>query len=212
MKRHTNKNLKIFGSLVAILAMVAVLGSFAVPTWAADTKSAEADVEFTFEPTLTLEVSNEGTTNMGEVSAWQSKEADSFSVTVGTNNAKGFYLSATAGTKENGPDLKSSAGDAIRHLTPGDSNKSNVGELDDNSWGILVEKGVAAVSNGHYWGLPTDIGGSDMAAQAAAGTKLLDTDSADGDKSVDVKVGVKLGTIKPGTYQGQLNFYAVTKD
>ena len=211
MKRHTNKNLKIFGSLISILAMVALLGSFAMPTWAVKSNKAEADVQFTINPTLTVQVSGTGTTDLGTVQPMQTKEASAFTVTVGTNNAAGFYLSATSGTTTTS-DLKADgvAGYSIKHLASTDAGKATVGDLSDNSWAVKVTGGLSAVSTGKYIGLPQEEAG-DTATKAAAGTKLLDANNASGNKQVGVQVGVKLGMLPPGTYTGQLNFYAVTK-
>lgn len=211
MKRHTNKNIKILGAVVAVLAMTTVVVEFAMPTRAAKTDSSTADVQFTINSTLNLQVGGDGEVTIDNVQPGQSGASESFDVTVGTNSAAGYYLSATAGDQTSSDMTSDTSEEKITHLSSADEGKE-LAELTDNSWAVLITGADSSVSVGKYIGLPQEIGGDNVADRAVAGKKLVDASAPDNSKKVSVKVGVKVGdTLDTGTYKSYLNFYAVTK-
>ena len=206
MKRHTNKNIKSFGLGLIVLALLAVGAvSFCLPSWAAETKKQEVDVKFTFNPTISLTVSEE-TIEISGLSAGTAGESKPVTVSVATNNANGYYLSATAGTKEGNTDLVSKAGNGkFTHLDS--SASSELTAMKDNTWGVAYAESGSDIAASKFKGLPLD--GAD---NGATGTRLLEASSAADNKSVQVKVGAKAGaTLPAGTYTNKINFYAVSK-
>lgn len=212
MKRHTDKNKQYFGvGGLLVLAVVGAVGLYVNPTWALN-KTSEATVNFAFNSTLTMQVSGGGKLDIGDMGAGTAKESQDIGITIDTNNAGGYYLSATAGNQTTSDFTSDTASGRITHLAEADAGKDKVDALSDNTWAVKVTGGDSGVSNGKYIGLPQDIGGSDKNAQAAGGKKLVDASGPSTAKKVDVKVGIKVGSTLPsGTYKTYLNFYAVTK-
>ncbi len=241
MKRHTNKHIKSLGLVLAILALGAGVGSFISPTWAQTVEcskdkvsvaaedgttcatvddtglkaTAEADVQFTFNSTITLTINgkSEGVDGItiGSLLPGATGESDPVTVKVDTNNATGYKLTATAGTKSTNTDL--SGGGLTFKFTMltceqdncSDENGQELSAMSDDTWGVAFVEGEGSFGTTKYTGLPQD-----QDDQGATGKELLSKDapSAEGN-SVQVKVGAKAGaTMQPGTYTNVINFYA----
>ena len=205
MKRHTNKKIKNFGLGIIVLALLTVgVVGFCIPSWAVN-KTQDVDVKFTFNSTISLTVSEE-TIEISGLSAGTAGESEPVTVSVATNNANGYYLSATAGTAGGNTDLASEAGSGkFTHLdSEADSELTAMG---DNTWGVAYAAGDADIAKSNFTGLPIDGGDN-----GESGKKLLETTSATDNKDVKVKVGAKAAaTLPAGTYTNKINFYAVSK-
>lgn len=206
MKRHTNINIRKIGLGVFVLAILLFGGvAFCQPSWANVTKTQDVKVRFTFNSTLNLSVSQD-TITIGSLASGTVEESEPVTISVATNNAGGYYLSATAGTKGENTDLvNSSTSTKFTHLGS-DASKTAKDELEDNTWGVAFTDGGSEVFKS-YTGLPLD--GGD---EGASGKKLLETTTAADSKNVKLKVAAKAGAAQAaGTYTNKINFYAVAK-
>lgn len=203
MKRHTNKNIQIFGLGLAVLALVAGVWSFCQPSWA-ETKTEEVDVQFTFNSMINVTASA-SSMSIGSLAPGTVSESEAITVTVSTNNVSGFYLSATSGEKATNTDLTGTNGGKFTHLAQEAS--LDKGGITDGYWGVRYAVGAADINSSKYTGFPQDKGDN-----GAGGKKLIDADNLSGDKAVKVQIGAKAAaTQAAGTYTNKINFYAVTK-
>ena len=207
MKCHTTKKQTwIFGILFVFTA--AIFGTVSVKfVNAAETKKQEVDVKFTFNSALSLTIDKQGIT-ISDLLPGNSKESEPAKLTVETNSANGFYLSATAGTKGGTSDLTGNNGGKFTMMAT-NANKATIGAADDSTWGFAYVQGTNGdLSKSAFNGLPVDVDNN-----GSSGTKLIDAASNTAEKVVKFKVGAKAGPTTPaGTYSNQLNFYAVAKD
>ena len=207
MKRHTNTKNGIFGLIAFSLMMV--LGVAAVqPTWAEMKKTQDVDVQFTFNSTISLTVDQQKMT-IESMNSGMASDSSEIVLTVDTNNASGYYVSATAGTQETSTDLKSEDEDlsAFKFAILGvNDSKKTAQEMDDNTWGIACAPGAEAdLSSQPYFGLPQD--GKD---NGATGKQILTSQDWKGEKKVKCRFGIKASpTMAAGTYKNVVNFYAV---
>ncbi len=227
MKR-SNKYIKRVGvGLLSLTLLGGGVAAFINPTWAEvktatvqecndeqhpDYKlcgSTEVDVQFTFNSSITVSVSQE-TISIDSLTPGTAGESDPVTVTVATNNATGFKLTGTVGTKgaeEVANTDLAADGLATKFTLLAEDANSTKDTIADNSWGLAFAKSEEDINTSTYNGFKADAGDD-----GATGTVLLDTDGPDGDKTVQVKVGAKAGaTMLPGTYQNVVNFYATTK-
>ena len=206
MKSHTKTKNGIFGMIA--FGLMLVLGVVAVcPTWAA-TKTQEVDVQFTFNSTISLSVDQQKMT-IESLNSGMASDSSEIVLTVDTNNANGYYVSATAGTQETNTDLTNAdpAASAFKFAILGVSDsKKTAQEMDDNTWGIACAPGEGTdLKSQPYSGLPKD--GKD---NGATGKKILTEQNWNGEKKVKCRFGVKASpTMAAGTYKNVVNFYAV---
>lgn len=207
MKRHTKTKNGIFG-LIAFGLML-VLGVTAVhPTWAVMTKTQDVDVQFTFNSTISLTVDQQKMT-IESMNSGMASDSSEILLTVDTNNASGYYVSATAGTQETSTDLENEDEElsAFKFTILGvEDSKQTAEEMDDNTWGIACAPGAETDLNSQpYFGLPQD--GKD---NGATGKQILTAQDWKGEKKVKCRFGVKASpTMAAGTYKNVVNFYAV---
>ena len=162
-----------------------------------------ANVEFTFNPTITVSLSSPDLTiaNLAPGS------------TSDSNAGYGYYLSATTGSAGGNTNLTNTA-DNTYNFASLTSNATNLNAIPDNKWGYSysTDNGTTWISgdNGSalagYNGLPLDADDS-----GATGVKLLSSDSFATSGSVQFKIGARASSDQAaGTYTGTVNFYAVT--
>ena len=189
-------------SAVSILALFCYWGSTSALTYEDST-----DVEFTFNPTISVSLSSANLT-ISNLTPGSSSDSNTVTVTVSTNAGWGYYLAATTA----GNNLVNSNNSSYK-FTNISSNKASLSNFSDNTWGYTYStdngttwvSGDAGSTSTGYNGLPVD--GSD---NGATGVKLLNPSSYNSSSSVKFKIGAKAsGTQASGTYTGAVNFYAV---
>lgn len=174
-----------------------------------------ANVQFTFNPTLSVSVS--GDLVIESLAPGASADSNIITVNVDTNSAYGYYLSATVGTKTGGTDAlvnSSNNGSVFSNLT---SNAFSLANFSDNYWGYSYStdsgtnwiSGDVGSSSTGYNGLPLD-DNDGTGPLGYGGVTLIDADSAANSSSVQFKIGAKASFSQPaGAYTNTVNFYAI---
>lgn len=199
MIRHTNKKTKLFGVLFGLAVLGLTIGAANVSA-EGKTATEEVPVQFTFNSTLNLTVSEDNMT-ISQLAPGLTAESNTVTLTVDTNNASGFYLSATAGGENT--DLTSSNGSKFTSMAA----ESDLSSAANQTWGFAYAVGSADLAASKYNGLPLD--GKD---QGATGKKLINANNPSADKTVKCKIGAKAGpATAAGTYTNVVNFYLVAQ-
>ena len=175
------------------------------------------DIEFTFNPTVSVTVSGDLVIN--DLTPGTYSDSNIVTVTAGTNTPHGFTLMATAGTNATssttGTKLVNTENSnyAFDNLT---SNKADLASFSDSTWGYSysVDNGTTWISGDNdsavagYNGLPQDTN-TDASARGNGGVTLASTNT-NASSEIKFKIGAKAATSQPsGTYQNVVNFYAV---
>lgn len=175
-----------------ILLSTLICGIIAVAEANAATYQDRAQVKFTFNPTLTLDLSSTSL-SIDELLPGTSRDSNSIDITVDTNNIGGYTLSATVGDVSN-------TSTSLVH-TDGSATFSSVGygsfsSLADGKWGYSTDSGE------HYSGLPLYNDGY--------GATLAYTNGASPSDTTSFLIGAKAAADQPlGTYSNVVNFIAV---
>lgn len=175
-----------------ILLSTLICGIIAVAEANATTYQDRAQVKFTFNPTLTLDLSSTSL-SIDELLPGTSRDSNAIDITVDTNNIGGYTLSATVGNVGN-------ASTSLVH-TDGSATFSSVGygsfsSLADGKWGYSIDSGE------HYSGLPLYSNGY--------GATLAYTNGASPSDTTSFLIGAKAAADQPlGTYSNVVNFIAV---
>ncbi|MBR3052461.1 hypothetical protein IKG60_02475 [Candidatus Saccharibacteria bacterium] len=190
--------------LVAVLGMVSVCCSGKA---GAVTYQDTVDQEFTVNPTISVSLS--APISIDELTPGDSADSNVVTVSVATNAGYGYYLSATAGAAN-----LVNTENSNYTFTSITSNLASPANFQDNEWGYAystnggstwVSGDVGSAVTG-YNGLPIDTGGN-----ADAGVKMVDANAYATTGSVQFKIGAKASAVQAaGTYNGTVNFYAVT--
>ena len=192
--------------ITALVSIIAVSQSTSALTYQDST-----DVEFTFNPTININLSSTDLV-IPELTSGSSSDSNEVTVSVSTNTGYGYYLSATAGTKTGNTSLNNTL-DSNYKFTNLTANAPSLSAMPDNSWGYSysTDNGTTWVSGDTgstmtgYNGLPLDNDDS-----GATGIKLVSTDSFTSSSSIKFKIGAKSApTQAAGTYTNTVNFYAV---
>ena len=172
-----------------------------VPNTSALTYSSNVDVGFTFNPTVSINLS--GDLLINNLAPSSSADSNTVNVTVTTNNANGYTLLATAGTSSTDTNLTNTTNSSYKFTSI--STTSNLSSLTtNNTWGFSY-----STNNGSTWsnytGLPKD-----NDDEGATGKQLAKTTSQSQNLPIQVKIGAKAGPEQAaGTYTNVINFYAV---
>ena len=175
------------------------------------TYQTDVDVEFTFGPTLNLELS--AADFFIDLLPGNYSDSNIVTINVNTNAAYGYTLYAAAGdgvTYANTNIINSSDSDPSTNKftsLPTSASYSSMSSAGDDTWGYSY-----STNNGSTWvnysGLPycTPVSGD-----CTQGASLITTTNAADSKSIKFKVAAKASITKPaGTYRNVINFYAVT--
>ena len=177
--------------------------------------SSSTDIQFTFSETLSMSVS--GDLVIEDLAPGSSADSNVITVSIDTNSAYGYYLSATVGTKTGGTDAlvnSSNNGSVFSNLT---SNAFSLANFSDNYWGYSYStdsgtnwiSGDVGSSSTGYNGLPLD-DNDGTGPLGYGGVTLIDADSAANSSSVQFKIGAKASFSQPaGAYTNTVNFYAI---
>ena len=210
-----------------------VISLIGVNAVSAVTYQSNVGVNFTFNPSISLSVSDN--LNVDNLTPGNSSDSNIITVGVTTNSVAGYTLSATVGNKTDASTALTNTANSSYTFTnlattPGVA--ANLSAFGDNKWGYSYCKdtvtncgsggsatwisgsvgidGAAGSSVAGYAGLPLD--NNDNASERGMGgiTLINTTSSADSD-SVQFKIGAKAGSTQPaGTYTNTINFYAVS--
>ena len=197
---------------------IITLGLLNTITASALTFQNNANVEFTLNPTINITLSSNDLI-IDNLAPGSASDSNIITATVSTNAGWGYYLSATANTSGGNTNLthETSSTDVFTSLS---SNAPDLPSMPDNTWGYSYCNNTTDCSNSTNWisgdtgsaiagynGLPLD--GNDS---GATGVKLLSTNSfSTSTSSIKFKIGAKAAnTQAAGTYNGTVNFYAVT--
>ena len=162
-------------------------------------------VSFTFNPKLTLTLSSSNLV-ISNLAPGTSDNSNEIAITVSTNAAYGYNLSATVGnsTTYNNRDLTHTSGSSAGKFSSiaFQSNPSNYTSsfTTDNTWGYSIDSGTK------YNGLPLYSDTTNIAT-----LKSTDTTPATGTDTVNFLIGARASTTQPtGDYKNVINFIAVT--
>lgn len=165
------------------------------------TYSSNVDVGFTFNPTVSINLS--GDLLINNLAPSSSADSNTVNVTVTTNNANGYTLLATAGTSSTDTNLTNTTNSSYKFTSI--STAANLSSLTtNNTWGFSY-----STNNGSTWsnytGLPKD-----NDDEGATGKQLAKTTSQSQNLPIQVKIGAKAGPEQAaGIYTNVINFYAV---
>lgn len=196
--------------ITAIIAVTIVFGGYRS---SAMTYQDKTDVQFTFNPVVTIELS--GDLIIPDLAPGTSSDSNIITVVAGTNDLHGYTLHSTVGNASNNyTDLRLDNNDAANKFTNLTTNRTSLSDFTDNEWGYSYSNdggttwisGDVDNSTSGYAGLPLF-----NDANAAAGVKLADTNGPT-QTNLKVKIGAKASPGQPaGTYTNIVNFIGVAK-
>ncbi|MBR3246281.1 hypothetical protein IKF87_00125 [Candidatus Saccharibacteria bacterium] len=205
-------------SLTTLLISLFIFGMGLSDNADALTYQSGVGVNFTFNPTITINVGGDLVIN--ELTPGSSADSNIISVGVTTNASYGYNLSATVGQK-NGTDALVNGSDSTKtftNLSTTAGTASALSNFGEDTWGYSysVDNGsnwlsgsIGSTASG-YAGLPLDNNNNANERGKGGVTLISTTDPADS-KSVRFKIGARASQSQPaGTYTNTINFYAVT--
>ena len=190
-------------SAVLVAVVVGMFGFGALPA-SALTYSQAVDVSFTFNPTISINLSSADLL-IDELVPGSVKDSNVITVGVSTNNGFGYTLSANVGN-DSTYDTRS----LIRSDDDNEFTSIDVGSVlnnltTDNSWGFSSKLSGDSTEWASYSGLPLYSDTNNTAT-------LIDTSSSAGSSPVDFKIAAKASSdIPSGVYRNVINFIAVAK-
>ena len=197
-------------SIILILTLT-IVSLFTVSHTSALTYQTKIDQDFTINPTISVSLS--GNLVIDNLMPGDSSDSNIVTVNVATNAGYGYYLTATTGTAGGNTNLVNTDNNNYT-FTSLASNASTLANIPDNKWGYSYStnggstwvSGDTGSATTGYNGLPLDNDDN-----GATGIKLVDTNSYSGTSSIQFKIGAKASNTQAyGTYNGIVNFYAVT--
>lgn len=155
----------------------------------------EAALEFTFEPVLTLTVSDPDLI-ISNLNPGVSRMSNTIDITVETNSVGGYLLSATTGNAQNATrNLVLDASHYFESIATG----ASVSTLSDGTWGYTIDNGTSYSGIALYTGTATTVNSSNGPVNAATGTTQF-------------AIGAKASAVQAsGNYTNVINFTAVAK-
>ena len=152
------------------------------------------DVEFTFEPTLSIGLSAQ-VLKIDDLAPGSTGTSNGVTVTVNSNNVTGYTLSAQVGSSTNTTsDLTVDSNHAFTSLAVGSS--VALADFEDSTWGYVIDSGA------NYSGL---------ADYESEGWTQLKKTITSGDTSTLFQIGAKAaGDQVAGNYTNKINFKVVT--
>ncbi len=183
------------------LSSMAFLSIIFVNNSSALTYSSNVDVGFTFNPTISVNLS--GDLLINNLAPGSVSDSNTINVTVATNASQGYVLTATSGTKTTNTDLVNQTNSAYKFSSIA-TNADLANLTTDNTWGFSYSSDSGSTWS-NYSGLPKD-----NDDEGATGKQLLSTINPSDNKTIQFKIGAKAATDQAaGTYLNTINFYAV---
>lgn len=225
-ERHNKKKSTLLLGFVIICFLSLLCLILRSSSTSALTYSSDLDVNFTLNPTISIQLSSPSDLVISELAPGSYADSNIITVGVNTNSTYGYQLSATVGSK-NGTDAlvnSSNSNYTFRNLTSGASSLSSFG---DNTWGYSYCYSTAAECREHseYWvygnrgsafsgygGLPLD-NNTDPSQKGKGGVVLINPSSLNDPNqtdSISFKIGARASVSQAsGSYSNTINFYAV---
>ena len=192
----TKRFLKISIGAVAVLAGFGVVGN--LNRTAALTYQDNVDLQFTFEPSLTIDLSSD--LIIEDLAPGSASDSNVITITTSTNNVTGCTLSASTGNGTTYTDTKLINGTAYFTSLATDANISGLNNINTGYWGYAYSS-----DNGTTWsnysGLP----------YYSTTPKELAVTNTNGTSSINFKIAAVADSWQAsGEYNNVINFYAVT--
>jgi len=171
-------------------------GVFVAGSAGAITETREVDVQFTFNPVLTVSLSSADIL-ISDLVPGGVKNSNEIGVTVETNNSFGYLLTATVGNTENDSrNLVHTNGAAVFSSIEVGSSLSALAT--DSTWGYSVDSGTT------FSGLPK--------WDDATGVAELNSSTGAAEETTNFLIGAKAAAGQlAGDYSNVINFFAVSK-
>ena len=199
MNKCTRGHVWIIGLLIA--TMGGGLSNFPV---SALTYSQAVDVSFTFNPTISINLSSADLL-IDELVPGSIKDSNVITVGVSTNNGFGYTLSANVGNDSTYDTRSLIRSDDDNKFTSIDVGSALDNLTTDNSWGFSSKLSGDSTEWASYSGLPLYSDTNNTAT-------LIDTSSFAESSPVDFKIAAKASSdIPSGAYKNVINFIAVAK-
>ena len=206
--------------LINIISIMAILlsGLFVCDhSTSALTYQSNVDVGFTFNPTISLNLS--GDLIINNLTPGTASDSNIIDVTVATNASQGYNLLTTVGVKGGTSSLVNSSNNSytFTNLSTTPGTVSSLANFTDDTWGYSysVDNGTNWISGSTgstasgYAGLPLD--NNDNAEERGnGGIALISTTNPADNRTIKFKIGAKASQSQAsGTYTNTVNFYAV---
>ena len=181
------------------------------------TYQSNAEVGFTFNPTISLNLS--GDLVISNLAPGTASDSNIIDVTVATNASQGYNLLITVGVKGGTSSLVNSSNNnyTFTNLSTTPGTVSSLANFTDDTWGYSysVDNGTNWISGSTgstasgYAGLPLD--NNDNAEERGnGGIALISTTNPADNRTIKFKIGAKASQSQAsGTYTNTVNFYAV---
>ena len=207
------KNYKLLAFSITILLSYFLYVEFT----SALTYQSSADVNFTFNPVISLTVG--GDLLINNLTPGNSSDSNVIDVSVTTNASYGYVLSATVGQKNGTDSLVNTSNNTytFTNLSTTAGSAATLNNFTDNKWGYSysVDNGtnwisgsVGSTASG-YAGLPLD-NNNNAEDRGLGGVTLIDTSNPADNKTIKFKIGAKAAnTQAAGAYTNTINFYVV---
>ncbi len=184
-----------------ILSNMIFLSVLFISDSSALTYSSNVEVGFTFNPTISLNLS--GDLLINNLSPGSVSDSNVINVNVATNASQGYVLTATSGTSTTNTDLVNQTNSAYKFSSIA-TNASLSNLTTDNTWGFSYSED-SGTNWSNYSGLPLD--NND---EGATGKQLISTINPADNRTLQFKIAAKASSSQAaGTYQNTINFYAV---
>ena len=186
---------------IITLVLVIIMLSFINTTFtSALSYQSNVGVGFTFNPTLSVSISPSNLV-IDNLTPSITADSNAITVSVATNAAYGYTLSATVNGDNNcnNSNLTHANGTSVFSSIATDASLSSL--TNDNTWGYSYKNNIASTPAwSNYSGLSNEVG------------KVLFNTDSNSNGSIDFKIAAKASNTQPsGAYTGTINFTAVTK-
>ena len=188
----------ILSLIILILSSINIINTFTyIPNTSALSYQGSAEIKFTFNPTLSINISSSDLV-IDNLTPGTTSDSNIVNVSVATNASHGYTLSATVGDSlHNNTNLthtnSTNAFDSIA------TNSSLPNLTTDNTWGYSYK-----LSNNTNWNNYSGLSNE-------TSKTLVNTDSQIA-KPIDFKIAAKASSTQPsGTYTNTINFIAISK-
>jgi uncharacterized protein (TIGR02145 family) len=165
------------------------------------TYSSNVEVGFTFNPTISVNLS--GDLLINNLSPGSVSDSNTINVNVSTNASQGYVLTATSGTNTTNTDLVNQTNSAYKFSSIA-TNASLSNLTTDNTWGYSYSED-SGTNWSNYSGLPLD-----NDDEGATGKQLINTINPADNRTLQFKIAARAANNQAaGTYMNTINFYAV---
>ena len=182
--------------------------------------SSNVGIGFTFNPTLSINISSSDLV-ISNLKPGTTEDSNSINVSVATNAAYGYTLSANVGDDiHNNSNLTHSNNTDIFSSIATDANLSSLDDSEDsNIWGYSYKNNTLVSP---VWSNYNGLSSSGNTVLLDANTNSTSSDNSNNNSnnsdnnnnvdSIDFKIAAKASSTQPsGKYTGTINFYAITK-